>query len=83
MTGQDLINKRKDKQMNVYKSVSKSEIMRDELWDYLLETNTATEEEMSLVTSINGWSLDSLESILYSRTGYRSLAQIKELEEDY
>lgn len=69
--------------MNVYKSVSKSEIMRDELWDYLLETNTATEEEMSLVTSINGWSLDSLESILYSRTGYRSLAQIKELEEDY
>ena len=69
--------------MNVYKSVSKSEIMRDELWDYLIETNTATEEEISLVTSINGWSLDSLESILYSRTSYRTLAQIKELEEDY
>jgi len=38
---------------------------------------------MSLVTSINGWSLDTMKQILYCRTGYRSLAQIEEMEEDY
>ena len=54
---------------------------RNELWDYLLETGLANEDEMNLVTSINGWSLDTMESILYVKTGYRSLEQIKEMEE--
>lgn len=53
---------------------------RDELWDYLRETSIATEDELSLVTSINGYSLESLESVLYCRTGYRSLEQAKENE---
>jgi len=50
------------------------------LYDYLTELQIATEEEISLVCSINGNNLDSLESILYSRTGYRTLEQIKEME---
>ena len=54
---------------------------RDELWDYLIETGIATEDELLLVTSITGFSLDSLESVLYSRTAYRSLEQIKEAME--
>ena len=53
----------------------------NELWDYLTEYQIATEKEIALVTSINGTNLDSLESILYSRTGYRDLEQIKECEE--
>ncbi len=53
---------------------------RDNLYDYLVEYGHATEEEIRLVTSINGYSLDSLESILYSRTGYRTLEQIEEME---
>ena len=52
----------------------------EELWEYLLNTGIATENEMCLVTSINGTNLDSLESILYSRTSYRSLEQILECE---
>ena len=55
---------------------------RDELWDYLLETQLATEEELQLVTSINGFSLETLESILYVRTAYRTLDQIKEMEDE-
>ena len=55
---------------------------RDELWDYLLETQLATENELQLVTSINGFSLETLESILYVRTAYRSLEQIKEMEDE-
>tara|TARA_R100000808_G_C2134809_1_gene143306 strand:- start:1125 stop:1298 length:174 start_codon:yes stop_codon:yes gene_type:complete len=50
------------------------------LWDYLLESEIATQNEISLVTSINGTNLDSLESILYSRTGYHTLSQIQEME---
>ena len=59
-----------------------SDKKRDELWDYLLETQLATEEELQLVTSINGFSLETLESVLYVRTAYRSLDQIKEMEDE-
>ena len=52
-----------------------------ELHDYLLEHEIATQDEIRLVTSINGYNLDSLESILYSRTGYRTLKQIVEMED--
>ena len=52
----------------------------NELWDYITEWNIATENEICLVTSINGTNLDTFESILYSRTGYRSLEQIKDCE---
>jgi len=57
----------------------------EELYDYLMDYEIATEKEISLVCSINGTNLDSLESILYSRTGYRSLEQIRMIddEEDY
>ena len=53
-----------------------------ELWDYITDCEIATENEICLITSINGTNLDTFESILYSRTGYRSLDQIKECEED-
>tara|TARA_B100000575_G_C22896183_1_gene521261 strand:+ start:55 stop:231 length:177 start_codon:yes stop_codon:yes gene_type:complete len=56
------------------------EKQEQELNDYLIDFNIATEEEIRLVTSINGYNLESLESILYSRTGYRNLEQIKEME---
>ena len=57
----------------------------EELYDYLMDYEVATENEISLVCSINGTNLDSLESILYSRTGYRDLEQIRMMddEEDY
>ena len=61
--------------MSEYKT--QSDIDRDELWDYLAETQTATEEELRLVTCINGHSLETLESVLFARTGYRSLEQIQ------
>ena len=54
---------------------------RDELYDYLVDCGIATEDEISLVTSINGYNLETLNSILFSRTAYRSLEQIKESEE--
>ena len=53
----------------------------DEIYDYLIDYGIATEKEISLVCSINGTNEDSLNSILYSRTGYRDIEQIKEEEE--
>ena len=53
---------------------------KDALWDYLEETGIATKDELCLVCCINGTSLDTLESVLYARTGYRSLEQIQDAE---
>jgi hypothetical protein len=52
----------------------------NEIYDYLIDYGIATEKEISLVCSINGTNEDSLNSILYSRTGYRDIEQIKECE---
>ena len=52
----------------------------NEIYDYLIEYGIATENEISLVCSINGTNEESLNSILYSRTGYRDIEQIKECE---
>ncbi len=51
-----------------------------ELYDYLIDMSICTENELALLTSINGTNSDTLEAALYSRTGYRSLEQITELE---
>ena len=48
---------------------------RDDLWDYMLFHKIATENELKLVTKINGFRLDVLESILYARTGFHDLKQ--------
>ena len=53
---------------------------RDDLWDFLEEMEIATKNELQLVTSINGYNLEALESVLYARTGYRDLEQYIECE---
>jgi hypothetical protein len=51
-------------------------------WDYLIESGIATEDECRLVTDINGFSVDSLNSIIYARTGYHDLEQLKEADDN-
>lgn len=53
----------------------------DEYFDFLVDNCIATEEEIKLVTSINGYNETALNDILYARTGYRSIEQYKECEE--
>ena len=38
----------------------------------------ATEEEINLVTAINGYNEETACNILYARTGYRSFDQLEE-----
>ena len=42
-------------------------------YEALIEAGVATEGEMALVTYISGYSLETLEAVLYARTGYRDL----------
>jgi hypothetical protein len=52
----------------------------DNLWETLVDYSIATDEELQLVTSINGYSEETLNDILYCRTGYRDFEQWEECE---
>ena len=47
------------------------------MWDYLTESGIATEEELQLVTCINGYNEETMLDILYARTGYRNFEQLE------
>jgi len=49
-----------------------------EAWDYLVDYGIATEDELSLVTSINGMNTETINDVIYARTGYHDLEQLKE-----
>lgn len=57
----------------------------NELWDKILAYEIATENELKLITSINGYTKDALNSVVYVRTGYQTLDQyiISEETESY
>lgn len=50
----------------------------NELWDLLIENGVATEKELQLITAINGRNINTLNDVLYVRTGCRYLGQFKE-----
>lgn len=52
----------------------------NEYMENLIEYGIATGDEIILVTKINGWSIESLDDILYVRTGYRDWEQYTEYE---
>ena len=46
-----------------------------EIREQLIELNIAEDQEIDLVCNINGFNEETLNDILYARTGYRSLEQ--------
>jgi len=55
---------------------------KNQLWDYIIESNIASEETLRVVTDINGFSEETLNDVLYAVTGYRRIEQLEEDEED-
>ena len=53
---------------------------RMDIWDAIIEHGIATEEELELVTAINGYNEDTLNDVIYVRTGYRNIEQLLEEE---
>lgn len=49
----------------------------DELYNKLIMLDIATEDEIDLVCCINGNTIDTLNDILYARTGYRDIEDIE------
>ena len=49
----------------------------ERMWEWLVEMNVATEEELNLITDINGYNMEALNNVLYARTGYRSRQQVE------
>jgi hypothetical protein len=47
----------------------------DKIWDFIIDNSIATESELQLVTNINGYNKESLNAIIYAKTGYRSIKQ--------
>lgn len=52
------------------------------VWDLLIEYGVANAEEINLVTCINGYNMDTMNSIIYARTGYRNIEQLENELED-
>tara|TARA_R100000479_G_scaffold113113_1_gene57167 strand:- start:323 stop:490 length:168 start_codon:yes stop_codon:yes gene_type:complete len=51
----------------------------DQMFDYIIENDIATSEELKLVTSINGYNEQTLTDVIEVRTGY-DFEQHKEFE---
>lgn len=49
----------------------------DEVWDLFLTWDICSEETLNVVTSINGYSLETMADILYATTGLRNIEQLK------
>ena len=52
--------------------------MKEQIWDTLIKTGMASEESLKPATWLNGYSLETMESVLYALTGCRNLEQFYE-----
>ena len=52
------------------------------IWDAIIEYGIATKEELSLVTAIDGYNKDTLNNVIYVRTGYNDIEQLLEEEQE-
>ena len=46
-----------------------------ELWDMLVDHGLATKQTLQVITSINGYTLETLNDVLYAVTGCRCIEQ--------
>lgn len=49
----------------------------ENVWEMLVDMGIATDEELQLVTSINGYNIDALNDVIYVRTGYHDIEQLE------
>lgn len=47
------------------------------LWDFIVDNNIATEDEVGLVSDINGLNEETMTDIIFAKTGLRSYEQCK------
>ena len=57
-----------------------NKMTKGEIWEKIVAFGIATDEELSLVTCINGYSEETLNDVIYARTGFRDLEQYIDIE---
>ena len=50
------------------------------IYDFILENGFTSEETLQVVTAINGYSVETLNDVIYVTTGYHSMEQYIECE---
>lgn len=50
----------------------------NDIWNSIVEYGIATDEELQLVTCINGYNEETLNDVIYVRTGYHDIEQFLE-----
>lgn len=48
----------------------------DQIWDFFINYDICSEETLNVVTSINGYSPETMADILYATTGLRNIEQV-------
>jgi hypothetical protein len=52
------------------------------IYDFIIDNNIATESETDLCTFVSGWNVETLNTIIYARTGYHDAEQCITSEPD-
>ena len=71
-----IIKSQKGKQRKEINKMMSEKMNR--MWDEMVELGIATDEELGLAVALCGVTEQTLTSVLYIRTGYRSLEQMNE-----
>lgn len=53
----------------------------EQYYDYLIDYNIASEETLNIITSINGYTEETLNDVLYCVTGYHDIEQYTQYED--
>src|SRR5690554_4507586 len=61
---------------NVEYDANDFEKLEDLIYCYYIDAELFTEEELQLLTNINGYSVETLNDALFARYGYRDLEQM-------
>lgn len=51
-------------------------------YNFMLTNEIASEETLAVITSINGYNIDTLNDVLYCQSGYHNFEQLYECEEE-
>ena len=46
------------------------------LYNYYIDSEMFTQNELDLITNINGWNVETFNDVLFARYGYRDLEQM-------
>lgn len=52
-----------------------SSFTKDDAWDKLISLGVS-DQTLGIITAINGYSMSTMEDVLYAHTGYRSFSQV-------